>query len=477
MFIQKKVSILFSLLFFISFQAKGQSPGESCKLFWEGKPCGVEEILSMYVQFPSMSGNESKAGEWLKALCLENGLHVHQMGEENGNYNFAASIYPLSERLPNIIFLTHIDVVPPGNVFKWTHPPFAGEISDTEVWGRGTMDNKGPAIIQLFSVVETMRKYEGSRLPYNITFLAVSCEEIQCDGGVKYVVENHLEDLHAAVVIGEGPPALDGIISSDPDLQVFGISTAHKRAFWLKLSLQIHSSGHGSVTPLAYANREMTHALSNLLAKPQKAIYTDLNVHLLKQLGSLDKGILACVLRHPRLFKALIVPQLRKQPELFALFSNTITLTSLHSNNHVINVIPDEATALLDCRLLPQADSATFMEDVKKRLDNEEIKISILKAMPPMQPSAEDNFFFQCLKKTLQEQYPETRVSSAFLPNYNDTGIFRSQGIAAYSIFPVLLEREYIETIHNYDERIPIEALCRGIDCYVGFLDSCMKGE
>lgn len=477
MHVLKKASLLLSLLFFISIQSKSQTNPDSCKVYYGGAPFLVEELLSQYVQFPSMSGNEQEAGEWLKSVCIENGLHIHQMGNENGKYNFAASIYPLSEGLPNIIFLTHIDVVPPGNVFRWTYPPFSGTITETEIWGRGSMDNKGPAIIQLFSVVEIMRKYKGVKLPYNVTFIAVSCEEIQCDGGVKYVVENHLKELNPAVVIGEGPPALDGIISSEPDLQVFGISTAHKRAFWLKLSLNIHSSGHGSVTPLAYANREMILALSKLLERPQKAIYTDLNVHLLKQLGALDKGIMSWVLRHPRLFKALIVPQLRKQPELFALFSNTITLTSLHSNNHVINVIPDEATALLDCRLLPQADSAAFLQELKRRLDNEDINIKILKAMPPMEPSAEENFFFQCLEKTLLQQYPQTLVSAAFLPNFNDTGIFRSHGVEAFSIFPVLLERKYIESIHNYDERIPLEVLHKGIESYVGFLDNCMQEE
>ena len=72
--------------------------------------CEIHEILSQYIQKESISGNEKEAGIWLKELCEQNGLFVKQMGNENGNYNFSASIRPLSSNLPNIIFLNHIDV-------------------------------------------------------------------------------------------------------------------------------------------------------------------------------------------------------------------------------------------------------------------------------------------------------------------------------------------------------------------------------
>ena len=75
----------------------------------------IHEILSQYIQQKSISGNEKTAGEWLKKLCKQNDLYITQMGKENGNYNFSASIRPLSQYLPNIIFLNHIDVVPVGD--------------------------------------------------------------------------------------------------------------------------------------------------------------------------------------------------------------------------------------------------------------------------------------------------------------------------------------------------------------------------
>src|SRR5690606_23214624 len=280
----------------------------------------IENYLSKYVKYESVSGNEKEAGEWLKSVCIKNGLHIQQMGNTDGNYNFTASIYPLESKLPNIVFLNHIDVVPAGDLDKWIEDPFSGKITHDEIWGRGTFDNKGNAMMQLFSILEIAQKYKNQQLPFNVTFLAVSCEETQCKGGAEYVIKNYLDLLNPVVVLGEGPPSLQGVLQTNPDQVLFPISVAHKRPLWLKLKLKINASAHGSVTPIKYANKEMVKALNNLLDQKEKAVYNDLNVRMLKGLGDLEKGITGFAMRHPRLFKMFITPQLRKQPELFALF-------------------------------------------------------------------------------------------------------------------------------------------------------------
>lgn len=431
----------------------------------------IENYLSKYVKFNSVSGNEKEAGEWLKSVCIKNGLHIQQMGNTNGNYNFTASIYPLSSKLPNIVFLNHIDVVPPGDLDKWKEDPFSGKITHDEIWGRGTFDNKGNAMMQLFSVMEINQKYKGTQLPFNVTFLAVSCEETQCKGGAEYVIKNYLDLLNPVVVLGEGPPSLEGVLQTNPDQVLFPISVAHKRPLWLKLKLKINSSAHGSVTPLKYANKEMIKALDNLLDHKEKAIYTDLNVSMLKGLGELEKGLTGFAMRHPRLFKMFITPQLRKQPELFALFSNTITLTSLDSENDVVNVIPSEVTALLDCRLLPKTDADEFLEDLKKRLKNPNIEVSTIYKTPKMKSSDPDNEFFHHLKTAIEKNYPEAKVLSIMLPNTSDAGLFRAKGINTYTTVPINISRKYLENIHSENERIPRGVLNEGKATYVDFIE------
>lgn len=443
-----------------------------------GERTNIPKTLSEYIQKSSVSGTEKLAGDWIKGICQQNGLFIQNMGSADGNYNFAASIRNLDKSLPNIIFLNHIDVVPVGDISKWIYPPFDGEIADGEVWGRGAFDNKGAAVVQLASVIQAARSFEKQKdLPFNVTFLAVSCEETQCDGGVKYVIENYLKELNPAVVIGEGPPGLKGIIEADTTLPLFGISIAHKRAFWLKLELEVPTSGHGSTTPLSYANKDMVLALNNVVSEGQPVVYNNINTQLLKDLGKAEKGLKASALKHPHTYKSVLIPKLRERPEVFSLLSNTITLTSLKSETNIVNLIPGKTTALLDCRLLPETNRDEFLNDLKKRLKNDAIKITVVNEMPPMQPSSDTTIYYRSLEKAITKQYPQSYVMPMMMPNFNDVGIFRSKGITCYSSFPILLDLDHMKHIHNYNESIPVAPLEKGKETYDDFISELMNAR
>ena len=463
---------LFIFLFAISFNADCQ---EFNYISFKDSSLTMDQALSEYLKIESVSGNERLAGEFLKDICKDNNLHITDMGNNNGNYNFSASIYPLSLAKPNIIFLNHIDVVPAGNLSKWKEPPYSGRITKDEIWGRGAFDNKGAAIMQLFSIIEIANKYKNEELKYNITLLAVSCEETQCNGGAKYVVDNYLNILSPIVVIGEGPPAISGIIKNNSNQSVFGISIAHKRALWIELELDIETNGHGSVTPKEYSNKEMVISLNKLFQKKQKLIFNNLNTNILKNLGVHEIGIRAFILQNPYIFKFILAKQIRKTSELLALFTNTITLTSFNSHNDVINIIPNKVNALLDCRLLNSQSSELFIKELKSFLDNEKIKIKIINEMPEMTPSSVDNIFYLNMKESILQKYPNSCVIPLFTPNFNDTGIFRSKKIAAFSTIPVNLDIEYLSYIHNYNERIPRSILKEGKEVYVNFIEKSIK--
>ena len=304
-----KVRILFALIILLPIHKASALDSEETSIRYENNNYNIQEILSKYIQIESLSGNEFEAGEFLKKICVENGLIVTSMGEENGNYNFAASIRPLQDKLPNIIFLNHIDIVPAGNLDKWKFPPFSGAITESEIWGRGAYDNKGVAIMQLFSIIEIAKRYSKKSMSYNVTFLPVSCEETQCEGGIKYVIDNYLDILNPEVVIGEGAPAIKGLLKKKPDLALFGISVAQKRALWIQLKLELKTSGHSSVTPLAYAHKEMVLSLNNLLKKNKLVKYEEIQEGdkikfiVLKEPNSLREDVISFSTQLPKEFK------------------------------------------------------------------------------------------------------------------------------------------------------------------------------
>lgn len=459
----KKIILLFIMASQLTFS---QDIGT---VIFNGSEISIEHLLQKYIQFPSISGSEKDAGDFIKSICKENGLYISDFGTENGNYNFAASVYPLENKKPNIIFLNHIDVVP--EIETENRKPYSGEISENIIYGRGALDNKGVALMQLYSIINHLKskiKYDSK---YNVTFLAVSCEETQCEGGISYVIKNYLSELNPAVVIGEGPSEITALIKGEFKNPFFGISVAHKRSYWLNLELEIQTSAHGAITPLEYSNKEMIKALNRLTRKKNKIIFNDLNVRILKSLGSRKKGFERLILKHPRLFKPFLIPQLRKQPELLALFTNTITLTNIYTNNSTYNIIPSKTNAYLDCRLLPQTNEIKFFAFIKKRLNNDNITIRIVENMPKTLPSSVETIYYKNLRDAITTHYPNATTLPMMLPNINDLGAFRAKEIPSYGSIPVNFSREEVENIHNNGESIFIPLLYNGSQVYFDFIN------
>jgi carboxypeptidase PM20D1 len=457
--------------------AQASIPDSVFRITVNNQMLSAPQVLSLYVQHKSISGHEKYAGEWLKSVCRENGLFISDFGSNDGNYNFAASLLPLENKLPNIVFLNHIDVVDEGDSNLWVHPPFSGYISETEVWGRGSVDNKGAAIMQLFSILEYKSKNDVNSAAFNVTFLPVSCEETICEGGVGYVTDHYLHALNPVVIIGEGAPELSQFIEAEKEELLFGISLAHKRPLWLKLELNISTSSHGSVTPMEYATKEMSVALAKLDRKKTPFIYTKENKSILKAIGDQKSGMVKFVLKRPVFFKPVLSKLLRNKPEIFSLFTNTITITSINSNSKAINEISNQVTANLDCRLLPHYPKEKTIAFIQKALESDKIHIDILKTTDPAPVSDSGNPFYKHLEAAVHACYQNVTVLPIILPNYNDVGKFRSKGIQGFSIIPVRLEVDHLKCIHAENERIPVEALFTGAKVYLKFLEISMHRQ
>lgn len=428
----------------------------------------VETVLQQYIQIPSVSGQEKAAGDFLKNICLSNDLYIADFGDKDGQYNFAASVFPLSSGKPNIVFLNHIDVVPESK--SEAREPFSGTIENGVIYGRGSIDNKGAALMQLYGILSLMQDTDLSKSPYNITMLSVSCEETQCSGGVSYVIENHINELNPTVVFGEGPSELTTLMEGDFKHPVFGISIIHKKLLWLELELETKTSGHGAVTPVTYANKELVAALERLTSKKAKIVFNDINTKFFKDIGQYHKGAKKMVLKHPRFFKPIFSSQLKTRPELFSLLTNTITLTNIYSNSKVVNKLASIAWARLDCRLLPNTNEEEFLTMIKKTLDNENIKIKVLKTSPKNKASNPETIYYKNLTLAIQDTYKKSTTMDILMPNVNDLGAFRAKGIPAYGTLPVFFGLEEVRSVHGDDEHLHLNSLYSGAKVYYNFL-------
>ena len=430
-------------------------------------------ILSEYVSYPSVTGTEKPAAEYFIEQCRRKGLFIRVFSDEMNSYNFAASLYPLSMNKPNIILLSHIDVVKGGDPSGWDHPPFSGDIFRDTVWGRGTLDMKEAAVMQLLAVSSFVDRAATVDLPLNITLLCVSGEESFGSTGSEIISNLHLPELNPVLVLGEGGIGTRGILSSDPDRPVFIVSLSDKRVLWLKLHLFYESSGHGAITPDQYANKMMINALSNITSRKPPVKFNSDTRRMFKALGKLEGGVKGFVLANPGIFKPIITGSLRKDPLMLSTVTNTITITRFFNQETDVNQIPQSATVYLDCRLLPETGTLKFIEDLSRELDNNNIMIEIINETINAPATVPGNYI-TLLSEALSETYENAATIPVLFPATTDNNFFRAKGVPSIGLIPICIGQELLMTLHNFNERVPVEALVKGTETYRLFIEKLL---
>ncbi|MFO7998169.1 MAG: M20/M25/M40 family metallo-hydrolase [Bacteroidales bacterium] len=438
---------------------------------------GISEsarLLSAYVQFASETGNEKEAAEFLAETCREKGLYVRVFTDERDSYNFASSLYPLELGKPNVIFLNHVDVVPAGEKGAWSHPPYSGAISDGFVWGRGAIDNKAQGVMQLLSLSAFVDIAWDQELPYNFTLLTVSGEETGGEKGAAHIAAHFLHELNPVVVFGEGGTGVTGVLESDPDQPFFGISVAQKRGVWFSLESGAPEFGHGSVPLVTYPTKELILASSALVNARQPTVLTPLVKDMFHLMGSHEKGLRGLVLRNIGFFRHFLGGYIRRDPMINALLSNTMTLTCLGGHNGSYNQVAHNAWASFDSRLLPGIDSEDFIRKAERRIDGYDVGLKIINKAPKA-PVSEKGPFYYALEEAVVQVFGDVVVTPILFPAHNDNVFFRERGIPAYGLLPAIMELELIESIHNVDERMPIEGLDYGIAVYQALIRNLIE--
>jgi acetylornithine deacetylase/succinyl-diaminopimelate desuccinylase-like protein len=151
-----------------------------------------------------------------------------------------------------------------------------------------------------------------------------------------------------------------------------------------------------------------------------------------------------------------------EQPGLHALTRNTCSITILNGSNK-INVVPPQASAELDCRILPDQDAQEFLDAIQSRIADDQISVEELMLFSPAESSSDTNLF-SILESVSKRNYPGSGVITAVGSGFTDSHFFRDRGIVSYGYAPFLVPEEDARTVHGNDERISIDTFHRGVD-------------
>ncbi len=431
-------------------------------------------ILSEYIKYKSISGNEKPAALYLKNLCEQLGFYTTVFTNADTSYNFCASLVPLEKGLPSVLLINHIDVVPVDEQGVWQHKPFDGVISNDTIYGRGAIDMKGLAVMQLFALKQIKETIKTDSIKHNIIILFLSGEETGgINGAAKMIQPEILSRLKPIVVYGEGGGGLTNVIPGKKDELCFFVSNAEKKSLWLKLEAKVKSRGHSSVSSAKTADRILLKSIEKIDHAEEHIVIDKTAEETFKEIGKIMGGLKGFIVKHINfwVFKPLRRKIVRDNEAMKVLVTNSYQLTQIQNPKGPINQVAQSATAYYDCRLLPHKSEKPNTLKLLFRIIDRRIKITIEDESPTSEATPLDGNYDK-VKAAILSEFPSAHVIPVLFPATTDNSYFRSVNIPAYGVLPFRLSEEMTESVHANNEKLPLSAISQGIKVYTKLLES-----
>ena len=243
------------------------------------------DLLSREIRINTTNppGDELPLAKLLKEKFLTDGIPATVWEPRPGRGIIAARLLGSGRHNQALVLLSHLDVVP-ANPREWQVPPFAGQVKDGAIWGRGSIDDKGPGVIELMAMLAIKRA--GLLLNRDVIFLATGDEEEGGRNGAGWMVDHEADVFaDAGYLINEG----GGIMARPNGRRYYGVSIAEKTPLWLRLTAQ-GTEGHAAAPPAETAVTHLVQALQRLIAyRPQIRIIDPVRDYF-KAIGELENG-------------------------------------------------------------------------------------------------------------------------------------------------------------------------------------------
>lgn len=421
---------------------------------WQGVRNEAAEILSNYIKINTTNppGNEMEAARYLEGILKKEGIDTTIYEPTPGRANLMAVLTGGGDP---IILLNHMDVVPVEED-HWEVDPFGGIIKNGYIYGRGAIDMKGKGVAELITIF-LLKRY---RIPLkrDIIFLATADEEAGGKWGVHWMLQQEPRLREAAFVLNEGGNI---IMQEGAEVAHYEISTAQKVVSQFTVRAR-GSTGHGSMPHRDTANAKLIKALSRILEWETPFIVIPLVKEYFANLATANHS--EAVRGYEDIEEALRDPSFAEtftaNPYYNAMVRNTLTPTVLKAGTKV-NVIPSEAEAVFDCRILPQVSVDDFFTQLREVISDEEIELSPLPDFKSQSTSSSptDNEFYQALYRVAWRRDPGCIVTPFLATGATDSRFFRGIGVPCYDFSPFRLRQEDMQLVHGHNERLSIENL------------------
>ncbi|MDP9201379.1 MAG: M20/M25/M40 family metallo-hydrolase [Gemmatimonadota bacterium] len=435
---------------------------------------GTETVsrLQAIIRFDTTNppGNELPLARYLETALREEGIETTIFEPEKNRAVLVGRIRGNGTKRP-VILLAHMDVVGVERE-RWSVDPFAGEIRDGYLYGRGAIDDKGMLAANLMTMLLLKRTLSGSRdnLSRDVIFLATSDEEAGGEWGMGWLVTHHPELLDAEFALNEG--GRTRIIEGGQ--RYLAVQSAEKVSHVVTVTAH-GSAGHAAIPLPNNAIFRLARALESLSCYTEPVMLTEITRKFFAQLAEVwpsdaeKKAMIDLVSSDPKRAEAG-ASVLSRKPVFNAVLRNGISPTVVEGGKQ-FNVIPAAAEAVLNVRTLPGHSIDKVVNRLRAIVSEPGVTIDIThrgEEAPASDPGSE---MFGAIAEAARELDPKIAVVPYLSTGVTDSARLRSLGVTAYGVLPFPMLQSDEERMHGNDERVPLESLDFGTRLIYGAIE------
>lgn len=382
---------------------------------------------------------------------------VQVLGPETRHRNLVVRLRG-SGRAQPILVISHLDVVE-AKPEDWTVPPF--KLTEKEGWlyGRGTQDIKGEGAAEAAAFLQL--KQEGI-VPKRDFILALTTGE---EGGTFYngmdwLLKNQRALIDAEYCLngdGGGP-------ESEQGRPVFRAFQASEKAFYNFALTVTDRGGHSSLPHPGTAIQVLARGLARLDGRQPPALLDDTTRTFFRRMAAIEHGEAAALMAKVAQGDTNAMATLSKDPEWNAKL-HTTWVTTLIQGGHATNALPQRATAIVNCRMLPGDDILDIQRQLTKALAEPRIGVSLLGTPRPSPASPLREDVLAAVERSTEAVWPGCPVVPTMENGATDGTYLRCAGIPTYGIGGIPVDRDDVRA-HGKDERIRVKDFEAGVKTF-----------
>ena len=418
----------------------------------------LRELMAINTAPSGGPGSTLRAAEVVAARLIQGGFpqeDVTVLGLAPGDGDLVARYRGRGARKP-ILLMGHLDVVEARSE-DWSFPPFELTERDGHLYGRGVWDNKGGVALLVASFLRMKRDgYE----PDRDLIIVLTADEETSGANIRWLLEKHrpLIDAEFALNTDGGAVRLDG----DRPI-VFAVQSAEKIYASFRLEVT-NPGGHSSRPRPDNAIYTLAAALERLRAYEFPIELNDTTRTFFERwqpLASPEDRPLVAALASGR----PDAPELANLPQhaYFNALARTTCIPTLLEAGHAENALPNNARAIVNCRVLPTSTAAEVESLLNRLVADPEVVISPVDPAYPSPPSPLDPVLFGALGALANEFWPGIAIVPEMSTGATDGLFVRNAGIPCYGVWSVAQDPDDDRT-HGRDERIPTRSFYDGFE-------------